>query len=166
MAVFSKPTREQMTSPDKMQRDLNIPFKKFVASIGGRMGISPNPEIFTPDFAIYQNLLLEIKNHINNTPRVYENEKFKEVRKSYDDLQLKKDLEKETAKKNYEEDLIKVGKQKAEEHYNQRIAEITLDYDDRVTEILVVFAAAAIIGIIVFANPAVCRLAITLLANS
>ncbi|CAG8519567.1 6130_t:CDS:2 [Racocetra fulgida] len=96
-----------------MQQDLNTPFKKFVASIGGRMEISPNPEIVTPDFEIYQKLLLG----------VYKNEKFKEVRKIYDDLQLRK----ETAKKKYREDLISIGEQKAKKNYDQMIEKINQD---------------------------------------
>ncbi|CAG8709344.1 2478_t:CDS:2, partial [Cetraspora pellucida] len=93
--------------------------KAILCVFSGCMRISPNPEIFTPDFIIYQNLLLEIKNHINNTPSVYE-------------------------KKN----LKKVGKKKAETNYNQQAKKITKDYDNRVKDVVVVCSDAAIIGII------------------
>jgi hypothetical protein len=54
-----------------MQRDWNQSVRFFIQDIGNRWGISPNPDLFSPDEEIHKARLREIKGLINSIQGVY-----------------------------------------------------------------------------------------------
>jgi hypothetical protein len=90
IAIFSKPTRDQMIDPNKMRQDWNTTFTTFITSINDRWGISPNSEVIAPDNEVHKNLLIEIKRLINNTPGIYTIKGLEKIREDYENAQCQK----------------------------------------------------------------------------
>lgn len=99
------------------------------------MGISPNPNFSSnPNYGVYLN---EIKWLIALTPGVYASEKATEIWQQYITNVRQIQEYKETAKKEYEENLRNERKAAANKKWKNKVRKIEKDYDEKQHKLLV-----------------------------
>lgn len=157
IAVFSKPTSGQMTSPENMKADWNEAFTEFIGSIDDRWGISPHPDISVPDHPeVHRNLLTKIKKLINDTPGVYNNSDFANARKKYKNAQRKKEAAEKKERKQYEENLQKLGAEAATAIHDRNLEAIKRDHQ-RDLMLACGKGACSVLAFAIIRNPALLR---------
>ena len=151
MVVFSKPTRDQMTNPGKMQSGWNERFTSFIEILNGRWGISPNSDYFDSAHRTHRDCLDRIKQLIAQTPGVYGIKEFAEVRRNYESSLLQKQEEVKLAEKNRIENERKVGRDEATRIYKDKITKIEHDSKERDEKLIIALAAIGIVVVIFLA---------------
>ncbi|CAG8661015.1 4290_t:CDS:2, partial [Acaulospora morrowiae] len=110
IAVFSHANKRQTESRDEMKKTWNNPVQLFIQNVGNRWGISPNPDIFSPNDSVYGTRLKEIKDLINGIQGVYATEQLeKNLRELEEARQL--EVSENNAKREHERRMLELKNQ-------------------------------------------------------
>jgi len=134
ITVFSRATRAQTDDRNVMQRDWNQSIRSFIQGIGNRWGISPNPDIFSPDAETFKVRLREIKDLINSIQGVYTTEQLEKNLQELAEAERRKKEDEERAKRQQEEKLKEDARRNAEEAHQNEIKRIQQEADRKLRE--------------------------------